>query len=41
MGRKEEALAEFQKTQSLQKAADESVLDKIQHAKPRSERQQP
>ena len=36
LGRTAEAKIELQKAQSLQKAADESVLDKIRQAKPRT-----
>ena len=40
MGLKAEAKAEFARTQTLQKSADESVLEKIRNAKPRPEEQQ-
>ena len=39
MGRRAEAKAEFAKTQTLQKSADESALEKIRNAKPRLEEQ--
>jgi hypothetical protein len=45
MGRRTEAKAEFDKTRSLQKAADESVFDKLHQAqekgKPQDEKADP